>query len=853
MSSHNTTSNKNNDVLAHLSFETGTDAAAAAAAAAESSLSLSWSRPQPQRSPPSVQQGVLWKRRDVFKNRWRPRWFVLHLETHILTYYLLSPATTRTTTTITNTNQQAPQTTLSNNNSRSRSFSESSSSAVSENTVDYDVVPRGTLYLLGCTVEANEVLTRPQDQLYALTITDHENSSYCHLAARTIETRQRWIQQIDQVCRPGNNNDTGEEEDDDEQDDEEEESPTTTPLRVDAIPEEQVETSLSPPSLEVKGGETYNNNDEWKTVPSPQLTQDLPEELADRIDQLLERHLPLVHKHNPEWKFRYDKDGNYSSTRNHTNPPMIRSIYTTTVNHPIDYLRLLWDLPRIVEFETNISSQKLLKRFNRHTCLVHTAYHRVWPTTARDFASAIHWRLLENAQGKNKALCLLAFSCPQAHQLQPPSNNHIRGTLKISLNLWHSTDGGVTTTHTRILSYDLNGKIPKTLIQTILQQQATLPRIMDLYLQKSKKNRPDSSCSSRSSSLEMEYDSIYTALVEESTSNENNKVHGRSLAARTNSIVVSSSWAPKSNNATMIPIASPLAHPPSLWKETIVLLAPIGIYKFLSNQPFFDKNGVPLSFVNPHVLFLVTGVLAIRWVLLQWMMTHVCLLLSKSNSSDDNQNGLMTTTTGGGTTCCRFRINLKGDCFSPSQLGSGDTTDDTLDDQIMTKAIVLKALHRAMAQHPGLMTRHGFYPILLFQAFYNLDICFHDDDGNKKWLSHVDQQQRPISEMMQSLEPWPTLGQEFFGPSCRVVWTTTKRTEEADSSDDCEGSIHVDWNVPECPIAVAVTDVPALDQESTNSLAISITIQSTNVDACQSFAEQVRLWTQSPDTIACDA
>eukprot|EP00537_Pseudo-nitzschia_pungens_P011738 CAMPEP_0172391652 /NCGR_PEP_ID=MMETSP1061-20121228/8007_1 /TAXON_ID=37318 /ORGANISM="Pseudo-nitzschia pungens, Strain cf. pungens" /LENGTH=82 /DNA_ID=CAMNT_0013122325 /DNA_START=88 /DNA_END=333 /DNA_ORIENTATION=+ len=35
-------------------------------------------------------QGVLWKRRDVFKNRWRPRWFVLHPRQRMLTYYILS-------------------------------------------------------------------------------------------------------------------------------------------------------------------------------------------------------------------------------------------------------------------------------------------------------------------------------------------------------------------------------------------------------------------------------------------------------------------------------------------------------------------------------------------------------------------------------------------------------------------------------------------------------------------------------------------------------------------------------------------------------------------------------------------
>ena len=40
------------------------------------------------------QTGVLWKRRDIFKNRWRPRWFSLNPGQGVLTYYLLSSTTT---------------------------------------------------------------------------------------------------------------------------------------------------------------------------------------------------------------------------------------------------------------------------------------------------------------------------------------------------------------------------------------------------------------------------------------------------------------------------------------------------------------------------------------------------------------------------------------------------------------------------------------------------------------------------------------------------------------------------------------------------------------------------------------
>jgi len=86
-----------------------------------------------------------------------------------------------------------------NDSNRRRTLSESS--GVSVHTIDCDVVPRGTIYLLGSTVEANEALTLPEEDLYALTITDHENGNHCHLAARTTEARDQWIQKIRSVCQ----------------------------------------------------------------------------------------------------------------------------------------------------------------------------------------------------------------------------------------------------------------------------------------------------------------------------------------------------------------------------------------------------------------------------------------------------------------------------------------------------------------------------------------------------------------------------------------------------------------------------------------------------------------------------
>ena len=165
------------------------------------------------------QQGVLWKRRDVFKYRWRPRWFVLHPEQGVLTYYLLtvnvseglaSPSGRHVpremTTTPRTTAESRLRPSADHPSPRIRTFS--LDSQVSENTVDYDVVPRGTLDLRGCRVAPNEKLSKAADHFFAFTIKAPPSSTAAeiHLAARTPQSRRVWIERIQRVMDHHQNN-----------------------------------------------------------------------------------------------------------------------------------------------------------------------------------------------------------------------------------------------------------------------------------------------------------------------------------------------------------------------------------------------------------------------------------------------------------------------------------------------------------------------------------------------------------------------------------------------------------------------------------------------------------------------
>jgi hypothetical protein len=434
-------------------------------------------------------QGVLWKRRDLFKNHWRPRWFVLHHDQHLLTYYLLS-----------NNNKYNRNSQQQSSFSGNRSRTTSDSSNVTQNTVDYDVVPRGTIYLLGSSVEVNQLLTNPSENLYVMTITDHENATYVHLAARSVEARDEWMQQISLVCNterrqqlsmlssPTSATTT----------------PTTSatstepltlknlvqsqlhscraavnwnstetyPLLPEVYPEvekllkdidfndtssfswkvrlnaaarsqTQIElsgaivnelgdvldkalsSSASPPTT-TQDTSTISNA-KWKTVPTESLQDNVPPSMVDAMEAVLQKYLPYVEQRDhPDLTFKYDANGVHCSV--HKTQQLIRSIRTVQDHTAAEYLQLLWVFERDLELESNVTLQEPLLQYNAHTSLVYKAYQAVWPTGPREFCSAAHWRLLQNNHDGSLALCLLAFSCPEAEALRPNvAPRHIRG------------------------------------------------------------------------------------------------------------------------------------------------------------------------------------------------------------------------------------------------------------------------------------------------------------------------------------------------------------------------------------------------------------------------------------------
>jgi len=480
------------------------------------------------------QQGVLWKRRDVFRNRWRPRFFVLQPQQGILTYYLLSseggagPAAAAAAATsagvvvtadrggvlsgggladgVSNAGSLAGETTdsVATAGAGSRNRAASWDSNVSENSNDYDVVPRGTIYLVGCTVSRDDSLSKPEENLYAFTISppppstgggaDRRNSSSqgrIHLAARTPQSRALWVAKIARVC-----SDDGAASDFP--------SSSASPPSVDSTPTTATTERRNAANQSADNGTgrdavstitdtgiaSRNREDAvWETLGNPSdLYANLPDSLVDRIRKALAANLDLCDRtpDSSEWRILFRSETSSAFQKRWISTPSSKAMIKTvsTLNHPPKQLfNLLVDVKRRCDVERNISELEVLKIANSHTCFTYYRYDAVWPASAREFAVVTHWQVVK--KGDEKAIAVISFSCPEADQLREVGDGFVRGKLHVNLSLLRSAGRHRDRCrYTRILSFNLGGGVSSHFSNVVISQQANFPSLASELLQR---------------------------------------------------------------------------------------------------------------------------------------------------------------------------------------------------------------------------------------------------------------------------------------------------------------------------------------------------------------------------------
>lgn len=130
-----------------------------------------------QTSPQMILQGLLYKRRDIIKTQWQPRWAILDVENRILKNHLIT--------------RNAPASVDTNVlNFLSKPASKEASQ---EDLVDYEIEPHGNISLSDCKIQIdNNNLTK--SNIYSFHVISGKNTWY--LAATSNELRLMWIATI---------------------------------------------------------------------------------------------------------------------------------------------------------------------------------------------------------------------------------------------------------------------------------------------------------------------------------------------------------------------------------------------------------------------------------------------------------------------------------------------------------------------------------------------------------------------------------------------------------------------------------------------------------------------------------
>lgn len=715
--------------------------------------------PPPQPMRPQRKQGVLWKRRDVFRTKWRPRWFVLQPEEAVLTYYLLSRSDAAASATIStplrrasnngNSNMgayTAPPVVTTTRNPSMHSISnvsdvtmtdmQSTVGTVSENPVDYDVVPRGAIYLAGCQVSVNDTLSRPAEGLFAFTIEPPSSDPgvSCHLAARTEESRTAWVETLSAICRDTANDDNDEDEEDSNG---------------------AGETGGS----RTRGSRNNNNNGvaspamsssiTWKSLSPPETLFDhVPPALAAMIEQSLESHLDLCEDEAPSLQWTpvlQDRDGVSAYQRQDLHGRTILKSTATLPHHPKQLLNILLDSKQRPNFEPSVECSERLEVLNPNTFLDYYSYKAVWPTAPRDFAVVLHWQALQrkhprqnNVEGRREeALVTLAFSCPEANELKEPSPPQVRAHLHASFYLLRLIPAGTGSDDspkcrlTRILSYDLGGSLPRNLSNTVLMQQAKLPAVLQAYLQRTDPS-PEPRLTTNDGPLTNE---CVIRDVVESISNMDNTAIVSGARRRLNfdrnarETVSGGSSAADSDNEN----DEDVTDEPDVASSNLesyselpvpyvaaILLSPLLLHRLLHASGLFVHSEIfGMRSVHPSILFCIAAFFAVRFIVIRSLGYELSKPLSHQAFIMRNRAA---------PTTCIFSVDLKGVLRfigmkreEKKESGINNQQPPATPNQVEVSVvhIVALALARAMQNHAECWNyRRVNVPILLIDGLF---------------------------------------------------------------------------------------------------------------------------------------
>jgi len=135
---------------------------------------------------------------------------------------------------------------------------------------------------------------------------------------------------------------------------------------------------------------------------------------------------------------------------------------------PVDakqYLDILLDANRKVDYDSMYKDGKTLEQIDEKTSIVTQAFHAIWPTSARDFLLLQHWTTLPDGS-------LVSVGKSIEHPDYPERKDHVRGQVILGGFIMKPIPGPSPQTHiTYVSKFDLKGNIPSRVVALIARKQ----------------------------------------------------------------------------------------------------------------------------------------------------------------------------------------------------------------------------------------------------------------------------------------------------------------------------------------------------------------------------------------------
>lgn len=733
-------------------------------------------------------QGVLWKRRDVFKQAWRPRWFVIQPQEKTLTYYLLTSS--------------SPERPAAAATPRNRTVS--CDSLASEQSIDYDVVPRGSLSLENCTVAAANEVTSKHD-FFAFTIVSSNKEKF-HLAARNEAVRDTWMQWITAVSQ-GNTLLV--------------EPLVSTPRTPPRIP--------SPPLLDAatpRSGCRRSIN--WDFLEEGPYSLNVPDSLTNRLRQTMDKYLSLAEQDKTNWTILQPKkrltDGHSYETLSRKHPDGHVMIYTVANFHNITPSQLFStsiDPTRRKRLEPTLSDAARVHVYNPHTFIDVYKFRGIWPVAAREFAVAVHWQVVKWKSGP--AIVAYSLSCPEAEQAVPETRpGPVRAKLIINFGIIEPTNTG--SRWTRFAAFDLMGGINQSLSNVVLMQQSAMPELFVKY-----------------------FDQVSETSETSILSNEaiREKIIGPILGVSNNGIRRNLEFLPSVPESLEVTSLSeetdqgvakePTRHAPTLQTEALILLLPLLGYQFFA---FFQRDSLAFW------CFCIVAAFSIRQTVYLHLVRGPILSLGLGRESP-----LTSTVT------CRISFQAKGIHRYLANSKEEKEERNLPHHDITFVHLVISAVAKALAKEKHMCVRRHCIPWLMIDTTIDLSsqpimVSISENSGSVINLDNVqDRSVQSIADELTEAENDRDRGYFSVRRSklghCLVLASHDESLVEIDAVISAR---------PEVGIVAMVGGLQeAVSGNMRDILTVSLTMAvppSADVTACRRYAAEVQKLLQFPEL--CD-